>query len=102
MPFIVVVARRPARDKPAEMVDWEAFQVIAKLEHLKGLAGVFCLDEAAWIFDTRTALPDFGLVIHQAYDLHLQSYAFRLDRDSLRAHMASYPRSEQLEAFLAS
>ena len=102
MPFIFVVVRRPARDKPAEIADWVAFQVIAKLEHLKGLAGVFCIDEAAWIFDTRTALPDFGLVIHQAFDLNIQSYAFRLDRESLRSHVASYPRSEKLEAFLDS
>ena len=57
MPFIFVVVRRPARGKPAEMADWGAFQVIAKLEHLKGLAGVFCIDEAAWIFDTRRPFP---------------------------------------------
>ena len=102
MPFIFVVVRRPARDNPAEIMDWGAFKAIAKLEHLKGLAGVFCIDEAAWIFDTRTALPQYGRVVHVADQLKIQLHVFPLDAEAARSHGASYPQSKKLAEFLAS
>ncbi len=101
MSFILVVVQLPDRNKHADIANWGTFQAIAKLESLKGVAGVFCINESAWIFDTRTALPEFGLVILQANELRIQSYVFQFDNESLRSHVASYPQSKKLEAFLA-
>ena len=98
MSFMLVIVQK----KQDEIANWMTFHAVAKLDNLKELAGVFCIDETAWIFDTRRALPEFGLVTHQANDLHIQLYVFQFDSETLRSHVASYPRSEQLEKFLAS
>ena len=97
MSFILVIVQK----KHDEIANWMTFHAVAKLDNLKELAGVFCVDETAWIFDTRRALPEFGLVTHQANDLHIQLYVFQFDGESLRSRVASYPRSEKLEKFLA-
>ena len=97
MSFMLVIVQK----KDAEIANWMTFHAVAKLDNLKELAGVFCIDETAWIFDTRMALPEFGLVTHQASELQIQLYAFHLDDESSRSHVGSYPRSTDLEAFFA-
>lgn len=102
MSFILVIVRHPDQDKSADMATWMSFRAYAKLESLKEVAGVFYINDTAWIFDTKTTLPECGLMIHQAKEFHIQLFSFQLEREALRSHLASYPRSEKLEAFLAS
>ena len=79
-----------------------SFHAGAKLERLKELPAVFCLDETAWIFDTRQALAEFGLGTHPATERGIPLHAFQLDHSSLHAYVGSYPVSEKLEAILPS
>lgn len=98
MSFILVIVQK----KHDDIANWMTFHAGAKLDNLKELAGVFCIGETAWIFDTRRTLPECGLVTHQANELHIQLYIFQFDSESIQSHMASYPRSEKLERFFAS
>ena len=66
------------------------------------MAGVFYIDDTAWIFDTRKALGEFALVTNRATEQGLQLHSFPLNRETLRSHVASYPKSKRLEGFLAS
>jgi hypothetical protein len=66
MSFILVIVRHPDQQKSADMATWKSFRAHAKLDSLKEVAGVFCINDTAWIFDTKTTLPECGLVIHQA------------------------------------
>jgi hypothetical protein len=75
----------------------EAYPVVDSLSHVDG---VFCMGEAAWIFDTTKAIVPFGLLIAQASEQGLQLYVFHLPDDSFRLHATSYPRSEKLQQFL--
>jgi hypothetical protein len=102
MSFILVVIQYPHQQKSEDMATWMSFQASAKLESLKDMAGVFCVNDTAWIFDTRTTLPEYGLVVHQAKHFRIQLFSFQLHSEALRSHVVSYPRSEKLEAFLAS
>ncbi|MEP6935298.1 MAG: hypothetical protein ABI988_15410 [Nitrospirota bacterium] len=101
MSFILVVVQALDRDSPTGVANWMSFHAGAKLESLKELPAVFCLDETAWIFDTRRALAEFGLVKHQATERGIQLHAFQLDNSTLQSYVGSYPASEKLEAFLA-
>jgi hypothetical protein len=102
MPFMLVIVQSPDPYKSVETKAWSSFQGYARLETLKEAEGVFYINDTAWIFDTKKTLPEYGLVIHQANEFHIQLFSFQLERETLRSHLASYPRSEKLEAFLAS
>ena len=102
MSFILVIVRHPDQEKSADMATWMSFRAHAKLESLKDVAGVFYINDTAWIFDTKTTLPEYGLVVHQAKEFHIQLFSFQLHSAALRSHVVSYPRSEKLEEFLAS
>lgn len=102
MSFILVIVRHPDQDKSADMATWMSFQASAKLESLKEMAGVFCVNDTAWIFDSRTTLPEYGLVVHQAKHFRIQLFSFQLHSEALRSHVVSYPKSVKLEEFLAS
>ena len=102
MSFILVIAQALNRDSPTGVANWTLFHAGEKLERLKELPAVFCLDETAWIFDTRQALAKFGLGTHQATERGIPLHAFQLDHSSLHSYVGSYPVSEKLEAFLAS
>ena len=102
MSFILVIIQYPHQQKSDDMATWMSFQASAKLESLKEMAGVFCVNDTAWIFDTRTTLPEYGLVVHQAKHFLIQLFSFQLDHESSRSHLVSCPRSQKLEEFLAS
>ncbi|HKO30697.1 MAG TPA: hypothetical protein VJU54_06140 [Nitrospiraceae bacterium] len=100
MAFILVIVQAPQRETPSGVADWMSFHTAAKLESLKELPAVYCLDETAWIFDTRRALAEFGLVTHHATERGIPLHAFQLDNSSLQSYVGSQPISEKLEAFL--
>jgi len=100
MSFILVIVQAPHRNTPTGVADWMSFHAGAKLDSLKELPAVFCLDETAWIFDTRRALAEFGLVMHQATERGIQVHAFQLDNASGQSYVGSHPISERLETFL--
>jgi hypothetical protein len=102
MSFILVIVRHPDRDKSADMATWMSFRANAKLEGLKEVAGVFCINDTAWIFNTKQTLPEYGLVVHQAKEFHIELFSFQLDNAALRSHIVASPRSNKLEEFLAS
>lgn len=102
MAFILVFVQK-VNDRTSPLYHaWGLFHTYAKVDALKETAGVFYIDETAWIFDTRTALPELGLMIHQAHEQNMQLHSFQLDSATLRSHVASSPRSEKMEAFLGS
>ncbi len=88
--------------KNPEIVAQSVFQSLANVADLKNSTGVFYISDMAWIFDTHKALREFALVTHLAIQKGIQLHVFRLDTESFQSHMASYPRSSKLEAFLAS
>jgi len=102
MSFMLIIVQTPEMSKSAEVATWQSFRAYAELERLGEGAGVFCLNDTAWLFDTRKALPECALVIHQAHKFHVQLFSFQLDSEALRSLAASYPRSKKLEDFLAS
>ena len=102
MSFILVIIPRPDELTLSLNEAWAVFYTQAKVESLKATAGVFYIDDTAWIFDTRKALREFALVTHRATEQGLQWHNFPLNRETLRSHVASYPKSQKLEAFLAS
>jgi hypothetical protein len=102
MSFILVIVRHPHQQKSADIATWMSFQASAKLESLKELAGVFCVNDTAWIFNTKTTLPEYGLVVHQAKEFHIELFSFQLHSEALRSHVVSSPQSNKLEEFLDS
>jgi hypothetical protein len=102
MSFILVIVRHPDQDKSAGMATWMSFRANAKLESLKDVAGVFCINDTAWIFDTKRTLPEYGLVVHQAKEFHIELFSFQLDSAALRSHIVASPQSNKLEEFLDS
>jgi hypothetical protein len=102
MPFILVIVPRPDELTLSLNEAWAVFYTQAKVDSLKAMPGVFYLDDTAWIFDTRTALRAFALVTHRATEHGLQLHSFPLNGQTLRSHVASYPKSQKLEEFLAS
>ena len=102
MSFMLIIVQTPEMSKSDEIATWQSFRAYAELKHLREVAGVFCMNDTAWLFDTRKTLPECALVIHQAHKFHVQLFSFQLDSDSLRSLVASYPRSKKLEDFLAS
>lgn len=102
MSFMLVIVQLPDQRKPADVTTWGSFQAYAKLDSLKEVAGVFCINDTAWIFDTKKSLPEYGLVVHRANEFHVQLFSFQLDDETLRSHVASSPQSEKLEGFLDS
>jgi hypothetical protein len=79
MSFILVIVRHPDQQKSADMATWMSFRAHAKLDSLKEVAGVFCINDTAWIFNTKTTLPECGLVIHQASEFRIQLFSFQLE-----------------------
>jgi hypothetical protein len=102
MSFILVIVQHPDQDKSADMATWMSFRAYAKLESLKDVAGVFYINDTAWIFDAKTTLPEYGLVVHQAKEFHIQLFSFQLQSEALRSHVVSSPQSIKLEEFLGS
>ena len=102
MSFLLVTAVMPDTRRNPEIVARGVFQSLAKVADLKNSAGVFYISDTTWIFDTTKALREFALVTHLAIQKGIQLHVFRLDTESFQSHMASYPRSTTLEAFLAS
>lgn len=102
MSFILVIVRHPDQDKSADMATWMSFRAHAKLDSLKEVAGVFCINDTAWIFDTKKTLPEYGLVVHQAKEFHIELFSFQLHSEALRYHVVSSPQSKKLEEFLDS
>ena len=102
MSFTLVIVVHPDRQKTMEVATWSSFQAHAKLDSLKKVAGVFYINDTAWIFDTRKSLPEYALVVHKANEFHVQLFSFQFDSESLQSHVVPCPRSEKLEAFLAS
>ena len=102
MSFMLIMVQTPEMSKSAEGATWQSFRAYAELERLREVAGVFCINDTAWLFDTRKTLPECALVIHQAHKFHVQLFSFQLDSESLRSLVASYPRSKKMEDFLAS
>lgn len=100
MSFVLVIVRGHDRNNATELANWMSFHAGAKLESLKELPSVFCVDETVWIFDTRRALAELALVTHQATERGIQLHAFQLDHASRRSYVGSHPISERLEAFL--
>ena len=79
-----------------------AFYSSGGIQELTQSEGVFPISETAWIFDIRKSLPAFSQVVYAAHRSQVQLYVFQLDDEAARSHVLSYPRSEKLEAFLAS
>jgi hypothetical protein len=102
MSFILVIVPRPDELTLSLNEAWAVFYTQAKVERLKAMAGVFYIDDTAWIFDTRKALREFALVTHRATEQGIQLHSFPLNRETLRSHVTSYPQSQKLEEFLAS
>jgi hypothetical protein len=50
-----------------------SFRAHVRLDSLKEVAGVFYINDTARIFDTKTTLPECGLVVHQAKEFHIMS-----------------------------
>lgn len=101
MSFMLVITSLPHRDDPRELEAWSSFRGYAETDSLKGANGVFCLNESAWLFDTRKALNLFGSVVHHAHRFAIQLHTFQLDGDTVRSCVASYPQSPALDEFLA-
>lgn len=101
MSFMLVIVEIPDLNNHAEVSRWQSFRAYAGLERLRETAGVFCINETAWLFDTRKTLPEYALVVHKASEFHVQLFSFQLESESLQSHLVSSPRSEKLEAFLA-
>jgi hypothetical protein len=102
MSFILVIVPLPDMNDHPKKQAWAAFHTFAKVDSLKESEGVFYIDDTAWLFDTRKALHALGRVIHQAHESGMQLHSFQLDSATIRSHVASYPPSTKLEAFLAS
>lgn len=92
--FLVIVQKPEMEGLPA----WLSFESEAKIEELKLAEGVFCIDDNAWIFDTRRALAEFALVTHQATKQRIQLHTFELGDDS--SHVGSCPPATRLVEFL--
>ena len=53
MAFTLVLVPKPSPNAPHdEMNKWGTFHQLAKVDALKEMAGVLCIDDTAWIFDT--------------------------------------------------
>ena len=102
MSFILVIVPTPDPNVEAKKQAWATFHTFAKVDSLKELEGVFYISDTAWLFDTSRAFDAFGLVTHQAHQSDMQLHSFQLDDAALLSRVASCPRSEKLEAFLAS
>ena len=102
MSFMLIIVQTPEMSKSAEVATWQSFRAYAELERLREVAGVFCINDTAWLFDTRKTLPEYALVVHQANKFHVQLFSFQLDNGSLQSLVVSYPRSKKLAEFLAS
>jgi hypothetical protein len=100
MAFIFVFVVKPVEKEPFPR--WGGFHLYAKVDALKTTAGVFYIDETAWIFDTRKSLAEFGLLIHQAHEHNIQLHSFQLDSAGIQSRVASSPPSDMLVKFLAS
>jgi hypothetical protein len=101
MAFMLVITPLSPQNR-SDDVKWNSFWASGGLDKLSKSEGVFCLGETAWIFDTRTALPQYGRVVHAGDTAQVQLHVFPLDADAALAHGAAYPKSEKLEAFLSS
>lgn len=102
MAFILVVIQAPEMSKSSEVATWQSFRAYAELERLREVAAVFCINDTAWLFDTRKTLPEYALVVHQANKFRVQLFSFQLDNGSLQSLVVSSPRSKKLGEFLAS
>jgi hypothetical protein len=102
MSFMLVITSLPNRDDHREIEAWSSFRGYAETDSLKGAKGVFCINESAWLFDTRKALNLLGSVIHHAHRFGIQLHTFQLHGETVRSHVASYPQSAALEVFLGS
>ena len=102
MAFMLVIVPRPLGDRAEDHLTWGSFWTSMGAKTLSESEGVFSIGENAWIFDTRTALPLYGRVIHVAHKSQIQLHVFPIDAETVLAHGASYPKSEKLEEFLSS
>jgi hypothetical protein len=102
MSFILVIVPMPDMADFKRKQAWSSFYTFAKVDSLKESEGVFYIDDTAWLFDTRKALPKFALLTHQAHESGMQLHSFQLDSAMLRSQVVSSPKSDDLEAFLAS
>jgi hypothetical protein len=100
MAFTLVIVQRP-RDEQGRMNQWVGFPEYAGVQSIKEAAGVYRVGQNAWIFNMKDALPEYASVISLAKDLGLQLHIFQLEDRSLASNVYSWPRSVELERFLA-
>ena len=101
MSFTLLIIPRPEEKEHQRSLEWGDFH--AKVGDLKSTAGIFCIGDNAWIFDTKKSLAAFRRVIDQAHQQGIQSYSFHLDSGLPLSLVASCShQSEKLEKFLAS
>jgi hypothetical protein len=99
---MLVITSLPNRGDAQEIEAWSTFRGYAEMDTLKGSNGVFCINESAWLFDTRKAFHLFGSMIHQAHRFSVRLHTFQLEGATVQSHIVSCPEPEKLAAFIAS